>query len=190
MHLYTLVMAMKSIKSNSNHVAAAVMAVSALVGNYEALASQQASPSALISFLSVTDTRSPTSALEAEHRDAIKKLKICAATSAEANKYAINKGFPKHKLTDEQAKTLAIMMLGIRQVEADMRKTSAPVGLEALHSELLRALAEARSEVVVTFEMVRQIRGKPESIEGRIDMNGLKALAERSTTRLLELASA
>jgi hypothetical protein len=185
-----MVMVMTSRKSNSNHVAAAVMAVAALVGNYEALASQQASPSVLTSFLSVGDERSAMTALEIEHRDAIKKLKICAAKSAEANKYAITKGFPKHMLTDEQVKNLAIMMLGIRQVEADIRKTSTPVGLETLHSELLRALAEARSEVVVTFEMVRQIRGKPESIEGRIDMNGLKALAERSTNRLLELASA
>ncbi|MGO3563735.1 hypothetical protein [Pseudomonas helleri] len=188
---------MASGKSNSNHVAIALMAVAAILGSYEALASQQASSSVLIASLSSRDDRSAITALESavtvlemEHRDAIKSLSICGARFAEMNKHAISKGFPKHMLTEEQAKNLAVMMLGIRKMESDLRKTVAPIGLETLHSDLRRALAEARSEVVVTFEMVRQIRGKPESIEGRIDMNGLKALAERSTHRLLELASA
>lgn len=188
---------MASGKSNSNHVATALMAVAAILGSYEALASQQALPSASIASLSSGDDRSPVNslesvvtALEMEHRDAIKSLNICAARFAQMNKHAISKGFPSHMLTEEQAKKLAIMMLGTRKMESDVRNTAVPSGLEGLHSELRRALAEARSEVVVTFEMVRQIRGKPEDVEGRVDMNGLKALAEHSTKRLMDLASA
>lgn len=181
---------MANSKSNFNHAAVALLAVVALVGNYEAFASEQPSQSVLAPFLSAEDPVSAMSAFETEHRDAIRKLRASAATSAAANQYAIARGFPKHMLTDEQAKNIAILMLGIRKTEADIKRLPVPVGLEELHAQLRRALAEARSEIVVTFEMVRQIRGTPESIEGRIDMAGLKALADRSTEKLLKLASA
>lgn len=184
-------------KSNTNHVAVALMAVTAILGSYEALASQQASPSALISLTSARDGQPAVNSLELaisalglEHRDAIKSLNIVRAQFAEINKHALSKGFPKHMLTEEQAKNLAVILLGIRKIESDLKKTTTIDGLEALHAELRRALAEARSEVVVTFEMVRQIRGKPEQVEGRVDMNGLRALADHSTRKLLELASA
>ncbi|AVH38079.1 hypothetical protein AL532_17900 [Pseudomonas monteilii] len=190
-------MVMASSKSNTNHVAVALMAVTAILGSYEALASQHASPSVLISLTSTRDDQSAVknlesaiSALELEHRDAIKSLNIVRLQFAEINKHALSKGFPKHMLTEEQTKNLAVILLGIRKIESDLKKTVAPNGLETLHAELRRTLAEARSEVVVTFEMARQIRFKPEQVEGRIDMNGLKALADHSTRKLLELASA
>lgn len=176
-------------KPGANHLAAAVMAVTAALGSYEALASE---PNSIApAFVSGRESSAPSlSMLESAHKDAMKKLRASTSKFTEINKSIMAKGFPPHMTTEEESKRLVMMMLGIRQIEAEVKKATVTGDSRQFHAELRRAVAELRSEIVVTFDMLRQVRGTPEQTAGRADMNGLKALAAHSTDRLLELASA
>lgn len=165
------------------------MAVTAALGSYEALASEP--NSAVPAFVSDRQSSPPTlGILESAHQDAMKKLRASTSKFTEINKSIMAKGFPPHMTTEEESKRLAIMMLGIRQIEAEVKKATVTGDSMQFHAELRRAVAELRSEIVVTFEMLRQVRGAPEHTLGRVDMDGMRALAAHSTDRLLELASA
>lgn len=174
---------------NTNPLAAVALAVSAILSGYDAIASEQVSPRAEISPASPAPVLAVLTAVKTNHQKALKMLKDCATQFEEMNKHARARGYPKHMLTDEYGKQLVGLIFAAREIEASTKKAKVPIGLETQHAELRRALAETRSEIVVSFELVRQTRGTPTEFDGRVDLEGLRALAERSTKRLLELAN-
>lgn len=76
----------------------------------------------------------------------------------------------------------------IRQLEATMTSTVVPTALEAEHLALRRSIARARSRLASIDLVCRQFFIKPEIFESSIDPEGLRALADHTTQRLVQLA--
>jgi hypothetical protein len=93
---------------------------------------------------------------------------------------------------DAQAKLadLGRNLDSFRGMELTLKTATVPEGLADIHMDLRRAMARARERIAITHNLFSQMLTVPEPFESSIDGEGLQALAEHSTKRLIELANA
>lgn len=85
---------------------------------------------------------------------------------------------------------IGAMLKDLRGVEIGLKSASVPVELADLHMSARRAIASGRSWVAAVHLLASQAYEAPETFESDIDLEGLRALAEHSTKRLVQLANA
>ncbi len=85
---------------------------------------------------------------------------------------------------------LADLLNSLRGVEVGLKSASVPEELLSLHMEMRRAIAKGRARVAELYGLVRQAHTIPDVVEAKTGSSAMRALAERSTQRLIELANA
>lgn len=78
----------------------------------------------------------------------------------------------------------------IREVEVELKESEVPDQLLSLHNDVRRAVAKVRSCMVLLQDVTRQAMTVPEVVSGTADPEGIRALAQHTTKRLIELAKA
>ncbi|MBU1806365.1 MAG: hypothetical protein KKC02_15135 [Gammaproteobacteria bacterium] len=78
----------------------------------------------------------------------------------------------------------------LRNVELLLKTVEVPEQFADLHIQARRALAKGRSWVVMLHELTMQSLGTPDTFPGSASAAGVRALAEHSSIRLVELANA
>lgn len=86
--------------------------------------------------------------------------------------------------------TLEELLSNLRGVEVGLKSASVPSELADLHSKARRAIAKGRSRVATFHILVSQAYTVPTVFESRVSGDGLRALAEHATKRIVELANA
>lgn len=175
-------------KPINSPLAGVVMTVAVLLSGYESLAAD--APTADSALSEIHDRKQAVQNLESEIKRSITIFSDISSKFSEMNKSIIRTGIPKHMLADEHVKSLIAQMISIRQIEADLKNAKHPEQLASTHMELRRAVAEARSEIVITYDFHRQQLATPVVLESDTDLQGLRALADQSTKRLLQLVNA
>lgn len=97
---------------------------------------------------------------------------------------------PDHMDTYETLAELGSLLESIRGMEQAAKSAVAPEGLDTLHLNFRRSMAQARESIAITYSLTRQMVTVPQDTDSGIDVDGLKALADHSTRRLIELANA
>ncbi|KIY18163.1 hypothetical protein RD00_13925 [Pseudomonas amygdali pv. tabaci] len=97
---------------------------------------------------------------------------------------------PDHMDAPETLNDLGFLLESVRGMEITLRSIEVPDGLHPLHMNFRRALARARESISVLYSLTSQTMTIPADVDSGINPEGLKALAEHSTKRLIELAKA
>lgn len=97
---------------------------------------------------------------------------------------------PEHMDAHESLAELGSLLESIRGMEQALKSAVVPEGLDTLHLSFRRSMAQARESVAITYNLTCQMVTVPEDTDSGIDMDGLKALADHSTRRLIKLANA
>lgn len=78
----------------------------------------------------------------------------------------------------------------LRDIEIVLKTFEVPDQFEMLHTQLRRALAKGRSSVVLLHELTVQAMKAPALVPGVANPEALRALADHTTKRLVQLANA
>lgn len=97
---------------------------------------------------------------------------------------------PDHMDGPQSLKDLGFLLESVRGMELTLRSIEVPDGLQPLHMNFRRALARARENISIVHSLTSQTMTIPADADSGINPEGLKALAEHSTKRLIELAKA
>ena len=93
-----------------------------------------------------------------------------------------------HELDDRLYLSNMESLKAVRQLEAVLASAPAPAALDTEHMELRRAIARARGRLAAIDLLCRQFFMKPEVFDSVVNPEGLRALADHTTQRLVRLA--
>ncbi|MFV1943910.1 hypothetical protein VPH49_24230 [Pseudomonas luteola] len=176
--------------AQSSQIAGVMMSVTVLLSSYSSFADEHASTLAVnASAPHLVPERERLSVMHSEIDKSLKELRDVTDKFSEINRHIVKHGIPEKMLEHQHVVQLVGMMIGIRKMEADLKNSSPPAPLAEQHMRLRKAMAAARFEIVATYDFHRQALSGPKHFESDINMEGLKALADHSTKRLLELAN-
>ena len=168
-----------------------LMAALALVGGYGAAVSIQ--QSAALDYGRQQEASQQNDQLASDIHMLIKKLKEMESGFWQVSKNLMAQEpvrLPDEMNAPEVLEELSDLLKSIRGMELALRSTEVPQGLEPLNMSLRRAMAKARENVAILHSLTSQIVTIPVTVESNIDLEGLRALADHSTKRLIELANA
>ncbi len=171
--------------------ASLLLAALALIGGYGAAVSVQAAADHDSGFRNEASQKS--SQLAIEIHGLIKKAKQVENGFASIIKDMLARDPARTpEGLDAQAKLedLGRNLDSFRGMELTLRSAIVPEGLAEVHMDLRRSMARAREKMAITHSLLSQMLTVPESFESTADGEGLRALAEHSTQRLIELANA
>jgi hypothetical protein len=182
---------MKPESPSSIPTASLLLAALALIGGYGAAVSVQAAADFDSSFRNEASQKS--SQLAAEIHRLIKKAKQVENGFASIIKSMLARDpvrAPEGLDAQTKFEDLGRNLDSFRGMELTLRTAIVPEGLAEVHMDLRRAMARAREKIAITHSLFSQMLTAPESFESNVDGEGLRALAEHSTKRLIELANA
>tara|TARA_R110000764_G_scaffold236698_1_gene332167 strand:+ start:408 stop:920 length:513 start_codon:yes stop_codon:yes gene_type:complete len=90
----------------------------------------------------------------------------------------------------EGIQPLTDLLINLRGVEVGLKGAAVPEELDELHLNMRRAIAKGRARVATFHSMASQAFSLPKVVDGKAGGTGLQVLAEHSTKRLIEMASA
>lgn len=103
-------------------------------------------------------------------------------------------GFSAAQLADilspADLQEFGVKLQELRHVETLLKNVEAPEQFRELHMNARRSLAKGRSWLVTLYELTIQAVKTPVIVEGFANQDGLKALAEHSTSKVIEMARA
>lgn len=95
-----------------------------------------------------------------------------------------------HLLNASELNELEEYVQQLRDLETLLKTIEVPEQFEGLHANLRRALAKSRSSLVLLQDLTLQAMKSPVVVPGVASPAAIRALAEHTTKRLVELANA
>ncbi|MGN8247698.1 hypothetical protein [Pseudomonas sp. SMV7] len=93
-------------------------------------------------------------------------------------------------LTRAEMEEYSVKLRELRNIETLLKNAEVPPQFQELHLSARKALAKGRTWVVAVHDVTLQAMQEPVIVDGSADPDGLKALADHSTKKVIELARA
>ena len=169
----------------SNATPAVITAALGLLVGYDTAISENSPTSSAVQNERSQELQSLADAIHSVVTDATALDKQFSSLVKRATKGDVRNIVPANDLG-----VLEELLTNLRGVEAGLKRASVPSELTDLHLKARRAIAQGRSRVATFHMLASQAYAIPVVLKSKVDPAGLKALAEHSTKRVIELANA